>query len=395
MNIVYYCGLFPKLSESFVLNEIYELDRRGHNVAVFAVNDPKEDFHHDELENLDIPIHYAEDLHIKNMKNCLSHNFVSLDGWKSSFISSNPIISFYEGFLGSQFADFIDNLNFEVEHIHSHFASPDKLGGLYGARSKNCSFSVAVHAIDIFASDNHNITNKILNESNRIVAASEYNKKYILSNYKFNTPVDVVYATSSFKKFSNIERNVCEGRILTVGRLVEKKGIKYGLRAFNQLLDDDYESLNYHIVGDGELKDEIEEEIKELDLSDSVKLLGAVSDERLMKEYSEADIFLLPCVIAEDGDRDAMPVVLKEAMSVGIPCISTNISAIPELIEDGNNGLLSKPQDVNSLYENIRTLLEDEKNKLEIGQKGIRTVEKISIEREVDKLIKSFRSASN
>ncbi len=395
MNIVYYCGLFPKLSESFVLNEIYELDRRGHNVAVFAVNNPKENLQHDELVELDIDVSYADDLSLKGLKNCASGNFVSPAGWKSSFMSSKPLISFYEAFLGCQFANFIDDLNFEPDHVHGHFVSSDKLGGLYGAKSKNCSFSVAVHAIDIFTSDNHDIKTKVLNESDRVVSASEYNKEYILENYEFETPIDVVYATSSFEKFSNIKRNVCNGRILTVGRLVEKKGIKYGLKAFKELLEEGYDHLEYHIVGEGELRDELEENIKEIDLMDNVTLLGKVSDEKLMREYSEAEIFLLPCVIAENGDRDAMPVVLKEAMSVGIPCISTDISAIPELIEDGNNGLLSTPRDIDSLKKDIKTLLEDEKKKQELGKRGRERVENISIEQEIDKLITSFQKAKS
>jgi glycosyltransferase involved in cell wall biosynthesis len=121
--------------------------------------------------------------------------------------------------------------------------------------------------------------------------------------------------------------------------------------------------------------------------------LGHVSDERLKKELSEASVFVLPCVIAEDGDRDAMPVVLKEAMASETACVSTTVSTIPQLITDGHDGLLVPEKELDGLASAIQELLDDRKKRKNIAENGRETVHtKFDISESVDTLTEVFES---
>jgi glycosyltransferase involved in cell wall biosynthesis len=132
---------------------------------------------------------------------------------------------------------------------------------------------------------------------------------------------------------------------------------------------------------------------KEYDIEDHVEFLGNVSDEQLKKELSEASVFVLPCVIAEDGDRDAMPVVLKEAMASETACVSTTVSAIPELITDGYDGLLVPEKEPDELASAIQELLENPERTKNIAENGRETVhDKFDISESVDTLTEVFES---
>jgi len=122
------------------------------------------------------------------------------------------------------------------------------------------------------------------------------------------------------------------------------------------------------IAGDGGQRPLLEKMIADYRLSAAVRLPGAVFQENLRDYLNRADIFALPCVVAQNGDMDGVPVALMEAMAMEIPTISTTVSGIPELIDDGVNGLLVPPQDPAALADAIERLLADETLRLKLGQ---------------------------
>jgi glycosyltransferase involved in cell wall biosynthesis len=206
-----------------------------------------------------------------------------------------------------------------------------------------------------------------------------------------DTEMTVVPATTSVDKFEPSDGCV-PGRLLSIARLVEKKGHEYAIDAVAQLVSQGYD-VGYHIVGTGEREEFLHERVCERGVEDHVEFLGHVSDERLEAELLEAELFVLPCVIALDGDRDVAPVALKEAMATQTACVSTSISAIPELIADGRDGILVEPNDSEALTDAISSLLDNPSRREEIAANGRETVEnKFDISQSVDQLVDIFQS---
>jgi colanic acid/amylovoran biosynthesis glycosyltransferase len=163
-------------------------------------------------------------------------------------------------------------------------------------------------------------------------------------------------------------------QILTVGRLVEKKGLEYAIQAVAGVFKK-YPNLEYIIVGDGPLRDSLANLIRELNLESQVTLAGWKKQEEVAALLQEADLFLAPSVTSEDGDQEGIPATLMEAMAVGLPVLSTCHSGIPELIEDGKSGFLVPERDVEALIAKLTYLLDHSECWTEMGYAGRKYVE--------------------
>jgi colanic acid/amylovoran biosynthesis glycosyltransferase len=146
-------------------------------------------------------------------------------------------------------------------------------------------------------------------------------------------------------------------RLLSVGRLVEKKGFEYAIRAVGAVREN-HPHIEYKIAGDGPLQKDLQELIDRLRINDRVELLGAVPQEKIVDLIGNAHLFLAPSVHSSDGDQEGIPVVLMEAMAKGLPVISTYHAGIPELINDGVSGLLVPERDTEALTEKLKYLIE-------------------------------------
>jgi colanic acid/amylovoran biosynthesis glycosyltransferase len=155
-------------------------------------------------------------------------------------------------------------------------------------------------------------------------------------------------------------------RLLTIARLVEKKGVQYGVEAVARL-QRHYPHLEYHIVGDGPLRSDLETQIQRLKMNDNVKLLGWKQQEEIVSLIAEADIFLAPSITAQDGDQEGIPVVLMEALAQGLPVLSTQHSG---------SGFLVPERDSAALAEKLTYLLQHSSLWAEMGQKGRAWVER-------------------
>ncbi len=147
-------------------------------------------------------------------------------------------------------------------------------------------------------------------------------------------------------------------KIATTGRLIEKKGIEYAIKAIS-ILTEKYPQIEYYIVGDGWLKTELQQLIISLQLTTKVKILGWKSQSEIIEILESSHIFIAPSVTAKDGNQDAPVNTLKEAMAMGLPVIATDHGGIPELVEDGVCGLLVPERDANAIAVKIEYLLEN------------------------------------
>lgn len=354
MNVLYYLDWFPKLSQSFILNEIYHLSKQGHNIAVFSLNEPDPEMVHDEFDQLDIDIAYSDDPSIASVsRNLAGSVFDNRSSYPSYF--ADPKRRLGARFLIKQCLDFIDTLEYDLHHVHAHFLRWNKIPAAIVAKDLEISSSLTTHAYDLYASTDNNTLTTTCEAFDRILTISEYNKEFLEVEVDPTADIEVVrmgIRTDKFKPSANSDAP----RLLTVSRFVEKKGIEYALRAVARCVDK-YPGLEYRIVGSGPRKQKYETVIDNLGIRDHVSFLGRVSDEQLVQEFDDASGFLLPCVVAKDGDRDGIPVAIMEAMAIETPPISTYISGIPELIEDGDNGYLCPERSVSEIASAIRRCL--------------------------------------
>jgi glycosyltransferase involved in cell wall biosynthesis len=177
--------------------------------------------------------------------------------------------------------------------------------------------------------------------------------------------------------------------ILSVSRLVEKKGADILLQALALLPA----RLHWHLVhaGGGPLRKKLQRQARALGIDQRIRWRGLLTQQELLEEYRAADLFVLASRVARDGDRDGLPNVLAEAQSQGLACVSSNVSGIPELIEDGRTGLLVEPESPLVLARALEALIADPERRRALGDAGRRRVaEKFALQPNLERLARKF-----
>jgi glycosyltransferase involved in cell wall biosynthesis len=204
-----------------------------------------------------------------------------------------------------------------------------------------------------------------------IASASQFNVEY-LRNTCGKSIADlchVVHCGIDAEQFKSVSHQPEPGRMACVCRLSPKKGLDIAIRACAELRDKKVQFL-YEIAGYGPQRRDLEDLIEKLNLVDKVKLLGAMPNDQLTELFSRASIFFMPCVKTVEGDMDGIPVAMMEAMACNVPVVSTGISGIPELVEDGITGRLAPENDVNALAQILEELLGDRETIEQFGKAG-------------------------
>ena len=205
------------------------------------------------------------------------------------------------------------------------------------------------------------------------------------------TYIDTNIDYNEFKPLKNKPENTIP-QILSVGRLVEKKGFQYLIKALNVLANRGL-SFKCDIIGDGPLFGKINKQIKQYNLQGKVNLSGAVDSEKVKEYLSKADLFVLPCIKTSNGDMDGIPVALMEAMAFEVPVISTNISGIPELIINGYNGVIVEEKNHVELADAIQSLLLNKDLREKYGKNGrIHIINEFDLYANVNRLISLFNN---
>jgi len=348
MNILYLLNEFPKLSESFIINELSELERRGHNVTIIAFKKITDHIQHDELQNLDANVTYLPQPSLSSAVSVFNKH-PSISTAIHQFQQIPPTKALGASYIGIYLNHYLNRLEHKPDIIHTHFFDWPKFALEH--LSIDVPITVTAHAFGLFEQGTHKRRQRLAKQFDRIVTISDYNKRYLEETIGVTTPVDVVRMGIDPTKF-NPTNATKPKRLLTVGRFVEKKGIRYAIDAVSTLVDE-HPDLEYHIASDGPLRDKFEAQIRSNELTENIKLLGKISDEQLITELDEAAAFVLPCVVAKNGDRDGIPVALMEAMAMKAVPISTTVSGIPELVDNQQNGLLVEPKNTAQLSDAI------------------------------------------
>jgi len=260
--------------------------------------------------------------------------------------------------------------SFGAEHIHVHFASRSLSLGLMLGILTDLPVSCTVHAFDIFTRSPGSLRPRLA-KCKFIAAISQFNIEYLRKTCGKSVAdlCHIVHSGIEVEKFKSVAHRPKPGRMICVCRLSPKKGLDVALRACAKLRDNNVRFL-FEIVGDGPQRSSLAELIGRLDLADNVKLLGAKPNDQLAELYSQACVFLMPCIKTPDGDMDGIPVAMMEAMACEAPVVSTNISGIPELVEDGLTGRLVPEKDVDALAKVLEELLGDADMLQRLGKAG-------------------------
>ena len=389
MKIAFIVSTFPKLSETFILNQIIGLINLGHNVEIFARFRPKQEkIHRDVKEyNLTERTHYIPQIHqnkvIRFFKGLMlvannihkdpiaiirAMNFFKYGKSALSLKMLYPIIPF----LGKKF-----------DIVHCHFG-PNGIFGIYlkeiGIPGK---YITSFHGYDIsmfILNNGKDVYNKLFIKGHIFMPISNYFKERLI---ELGCDEDKIVVhrmgvdIEQFKFVPHVYQNGKPIRLLTVGRLVEKKGLKYAICAFAMVNKRHPQwPIQYDIVGEGVLRRRLEVIIEELGIQNKVNFLGPKIHEEVKELMMQAYIFILPSATAENGDQEGIPVTLMEAMATGIPVISTYHSGIPELVQDGKCGFLVPERDVDALAEKIEYLIEHPGLWPEMGRYGRKFVER-------------------
>jgi glycosyltransferase involved in cell wall biosynthesis len=403
LNIGYIIGTYPSFSTTFIDREIRMLRQWSLGIRLLAIRRPvlhsalsqEQQAFKQEVTYL-LPVAWLA-FFVGNLYFLLRQPSVYLGTFFYLLTRSHPnikdrlmtVLHFAEGVYAAHLLK-----GQAIDHLHAHFVERAATVALVASCLLNVPYSLAVHAgEDIFV---HPV---LLPEkfagAKFVISCTEYNLQYLrqLGIQGLDEKAVCIHHGLDIERYQpSIGPPESPSLLLAVGRLVEKKGLEYLIRACGQLRDQERDFV-CHIIGPGPDHRKLESLVAELALQDVVKLLGGIPHEEVIEQYRRATIFVLPCVQGNDGSLDGIPNVLAEAMAMKLPVVSTSVSAIPELVEDQVNGLLVPPRDEGALGRALIRLLDDSHLRKELGEAGRQAVvEKFDIERNVRLVYDVFMS---
>jgi len=412
MNILYLLYIFPAISETFIVNEITKLIDLGHDVYIAAIFDMMDEKVHEKVKRYGLlnKTHYLKhepSFHPKGLRRKLSDYEVKKKA--EQLIKNNDIISKEEvkklmGFCldynqdktNRLFLDCLDLIKFikekKIGHIHCHFARENLKIACAVNNTIGTPYTFTTHADDIFVNVRRDIK-ELSDSAKNIVTISEYNKKFMCEVLKIDeNKIKVIHCGIELNEFKPVNYLYQDKiKILSIGRLVEQKGFRYLIEVCN-ILNKQRINFNCSILGEGKDRKELEDMINKYNLTEKVLIVGVVTQEEVMKEMDRCSVFVMPCVKAGDGYMDGIPVALIEAMAREIPVISTNISGIPELIEDGISGVLVPQRYPGAIADAIIKISKDTEFAYKIRKNGrVKVVNDFNIKKNAERLANIFK----
>ncbi len=404
MRIAYIVSLFPKLSETFILREILGLKRRGHHVTIVSLKRGREMVVHDEALDLIAGTIYPDygARTIAAVSRAVLGSpaaVVSIAGRIAAAHAGHPAILAKSVALIPEALRIARRLERErVEHIHAHWATYPALAAWVVSRLSGVPYSVTGHAHDLFL-PNPMLPVKI-RDSLFFATISEFNRALLIQRCgpEALRKVRLIRCGLPLADFPMggppaAPRKPWE--IVSVGRLVDYKGFDVLIRACARLKKRGLDT-RCHIVGDGPDRAGLERLVGSLAMGGSVTLAGEKPQGEVRRRIEGADLFVLAAVPGRDGQQDGIPIVLMEAMALGVPVVSTRLSGIPELVIDNRTGLLAAPGDDDHLARVIeRTLTDgDSTERRRLAARSLIERE-YDIERSVDALCAEFGRAGS
>jgi glycosyltransferase involved in cell wall biosynthesis len=373
---------YPRLSETFIAQEILELERAGFDLRIISLRQPTDKTTHPVHREIRAPVLYLpeylyqEPLRVwrawRAARRLPGYRAARRAFWRDLRRDPTP----------NRIRRFGQGLVIAVEAaptlamLYAHFIHTPTSAARYAALMTGLPFAISAHAKDIWTTPAWELSEKLA-ECRWCVTCSragleELTRQAGTAAHK----VALVYHGIDIERFPPAparasHRGDAAGapvRILAVGRAVSKKGLDTLLRAL-ALLPPDFHWRFTHIGG-GPLKRQLMELARSLGLAERCRFAGALPQQEVRDAYREADLFALPCRVDQSGDRDGLPNAIVEASSQGLAVISTPVSGIPELVEDGVNGCLVPSDQPQALADALLALGRDQERRERLGAAG-------------------------
>jgi glycosyltransferase involved in cell wall biosynthesis len=367
---------YPRLSETFIAQEILGLERRGLGQLIVSLRRPTDRLVHDlhraiSAERLYLPEYLKDD----------PHRVRGAERWAAAQNGFARARAAFEADLPrdrsanrrrrwGQACVLAHELPADVGWLHAHFLHTPASVARYAAMIRGLGWSFSAHAKDIWTTPEWDLSEKLADAAWG-VTCTRANLDYLSSLAVAPKNVHLVYHGLDFSRFPPAPRRRQAGDRLTlvsVGRAVEKKGYADLLDALGRLRDD--ARWRFEHVGGGPLTARLKARAAALRIADRVTWHGAQDRAFVFDLLARADLFVLPSRLTRDGDRDGLPNVLMEAQAFGVPVLSTTVSGIPELVAHGRTGWLVPEKDPVALAEAMRRLLDDAAVRLRLGGAG-------------------------
>lgn len=377
---------YPRLSETFIAQEIRALEQRGMEFHIFSLRNPTDDRAHPVHREIRARVTYLPEYlyqaPLRVLRGALAMGRrpgarAALAAWVRD-LRRDPTANRVRR-LGQALV-LAGELPAAVRHLHVHFLHTPASVARYAALLTGLPWTCSAHAKDIWTLPEWEKREKLA-ECRWLVTCTEANRRHLRALAPDPGRVELVYHGLDFSRFpapAN-ERPPRDGSdpadpvvLLSVGRAVEKKGYDDLLAALAALPAAC--SWRFVHVGGGPLLARLERRAQELGIAGQVQWLGPQPQDEVLRRYRAADLFVLACRISGDGDRDGLPNVLLEAQSQKLPCVSTRLPGILELIEDERTGLLVPEGDVPALAGALARMARDPNLRLRLAQAGFRRV---------------------
>ncbi|MEQ1891256.1 MAG: glycosyltransferase [Planctomycetota bacterium] len=383
-RIAYLLKKFPRLSETFILNELLAQERLGRELHIFSRRAPDNEPRHPELARLRATV---ENLPPKS----------EIDPWEM-LVGDAPDADDLLNKLGPVVREartwghsrtpslLVEALHvlkrtkeLGIQHVHVHFATDSAVVAMLMKKLGGPSYSITAHAKDIYRETvDFRFLDVLVKNSAFVVTVCDANRQWMAERLSKEAMAKVR------KLFNGIDlvNFVADGsprdphHVLGVGRLVEKKGWLILVEALTLLLKKGVK-LEANFIGDGEERARIEALIAERGVGEHVKMLGPRDQAEVRRYMSRATMMVQPCLVGNDGNRDALPTVLVESLAMQLPSISTPVTGIPEILDQGRCGVLVPENDIVATANAIEALLKDQKRQKRIAEDGRRRAEEL------------------
>ena len=404
MRILFMVGLFPKLSETFILNQITGLIDRGHHVDVYASKPGDCSVVHSDVEkyNLANNTYYWNPPQNRLLR--FFHRFSTMvRQWLKDPLLASRILTIVRrrpslATIRLLFTaiDLLSRPHYDI--IHCHFGPTGERGRrLRDSGILPGKLITTFHGSDLTSyvrKNGQHCFDSLFQAGDLFLPISERWKRRLIDLGCDQNKIIVHRMGVDCKKFLFTRRKLNDRskiRLVSIARLTEKKGLEYGIRAVAKLARVN-PNIEYTIVGDGSLKGRLQSLVKELDLIDTVRMVGSKSQNEVIEILEKSHILVAPSVTSKNGDQEGIPVGLMEAMAMGLPIVSTLHSGIPELIENGVSGFLVPGRNIDRLFAKLKYLVEHPEIWPDMGRHGRKHVEEhYDINKLNDRLVQIYR----
>jgi glycosyltransferase involved in cell wall biosynthesis len=396
---------FPRLSQTFVLQEILCLERLGFELEIHAITHPREPVTQEQVARVKAPVRYltgaggrppaavadhARVLAGRPLRYLRTAGFVlrrrDLD---RGYRTASRLVCFHHAV---RIAATLRRSAGTTHQVHSHFAHDPTLIAMLVNRLTGVPFSFTAHARDLYQLPPRTLAERIAGAT-AVVTCCEANLRYLesVAAPAHRRKLRLVHHGVDLSAFRPHRPSRPDGRaplVVSAGRLVEKKGFDDLLRACRLVLDRGV-ALRLVVYGDGPLRTSLLELADALQLGPHVTLPGPRTQRRLAEELRRADVFALTPVVTESGDRDGIPNVILEAMACGVPVLATRAGGVEEAVIDGQTGLLAHAGDTAGIAAGLERLLTDAALRRRLGGAA-----REAVTRDFDATANSLRLAS-